>query len=149
MVLRRKVSSAASICLNAERNDVFKFLIDPKNTKRWNKAVEYVSHRPQGPIRVGTVASCRVGFLGTSIGLVYRIVDLDEPNSFLGEGSSSTFNYTSRFDLDSSSDGGRTDVTWSVAIEYSAILPIAASYVTREISSGINRNLAILRGLFV
>ena len=148
MVPRRKVSSAASICLHARQSNVFKFLVDPRNTQRWVKTVEYVSHRPQGPIRVGTEALCRIGFLGAKIQARYRIVELDEPNSIFGEGTSGQFNYSGHFDLAPSSQEGFTDVTWSVAIEYPAILPFGASYVTGVISGKLKRTLQNLHNIF-
>jgi carbon monoxide dehydrogenase subunit G len=147
MVSRRKVSSAASICLYARQSDLFKFLVDPRNTQRWIETVEYVSHKPQGPIRVGTEALCRVGFLGAKIHARHRIVELDEPNSFFGEGTSYKFNYSGRFDLATSIHKGFTDVTWSVVIEYPAILPFRASYVTHVISSELKRTLKNLRNI--
>lgn len=148
-MLRGKVSSTASICVNAVQNDVFDFLVNPRNTARWNKALEYISHRPQDPIRVGTIILCRVRSLGTSIQLAFRIAELNEPNSFFGEGSSAGFSYSSRFELATSSQQGCTDVTWSVKIEYPAILSFGASYATSELSGELKRNLVSLRRIFV
>ena len=149
MLPRRKVSSAASICLHARQSDVFKFLVDPRNTHRWMETVEYVSHRPQDPIRVGTEVLCRVGFLGTKNQARYKIVELDEPNFFFGEATSRRFNYSGRFDLAPSSQEGFTDVTWSVEIEYPAILPFGASYVTGAISGELKRTLQNLHNIFI
>jgi carbon monoxide dehydrogenase subunit G len=146
---KRKVSSAASTRVNARQNDVFEFLLDPRSTRRWNETVEYVSHRPEGAIRAGTVILCRIRFLGGSIQLPYRVVELDEPNSFSGEGSSGTFNYASCIRLITPTHEKCTDVTWSVTIEYPAILPFGSSYVTSRLSSELKRNLGNLRRIFI
>lgn len=148
MIPRRKVSSTASIRLGAGQNDVFGFLIDPANTRRWNETVEYVSHRPNGAVRVGTVLLCRVSFMSAVIQLPYRITELDEPNSFSGEGASGMFSYSSRISLITPSHEVCTDVTWNVTIEYPAMLLFGSSYVTSRLSIELNRDLANLRGIF-
>jgi carbon monoxide dehydrogenase subunit G len=149
MLFRGRVSSAASTCLHARQSDVFRFLVDPRNTQRWIEAVEYISHSPQGPIRVGTESLCRIGFLGARIQARYRIVELDEPNSFFGEGSSGQFNYSGRFDFVASSKEGFTDVTWSMTIEYPAILPFGTSYVTHVTSGELKRTLQNLHKIYI
>lgn len=149
MVSRGKISSAASICLHAKQDDVFKFLVDPRNTKRWVESVEYLMHRPQDPIRVGTEALCRVSFLGTKVQARYRIMELDEPNRVFGEATSGKLNYRGGFDLAASSQEGFTDVTWSVAIEYPAILSFNASYFTDVLTAELIRTLKNLHKIFV
>jgi carbon monoxide dehydrogenase subunit G len=146
---RKKMSSAASVCLHGTQRDVFIFLVDPRNTQRWVETVEYVSHKPHGPIGVGTETMCRVEFLGAKIQARYRIVQLDEPKSFFGEGTSGSFNFGSRFELAPSKQEGFVDVNWSVAIEYPAILPFGASYVTGLVSSELKRTLQNLRKIFI
>lgn len=149
MMPKRKVSSAASTCVNAKQNDVFTFILDLRSTRRWNETVEYVSHRPEGAIRAGTIILCRIRFLGASVQLPYRVVELDEPNSFSGEGSSGTFNYGSYIRLITPSYEECTYVTWSVTIEYQAILPFGSSYVTSRLSSELKRDLRNLRRIFI
>jgi carbon monoxide dehydrogenase subunit G len=147
MTSKREASSSASTWLDANQNDVFSFLIDPGNMRRWNETVEYVSHRPHGAAQVGTVILCRISFMGANIQLPYRVVALDEPSSFSGEGSSGVFNYSSRISLVTPGHGGCT-VNWNVIIEYPAILAFGSSYVTSRLSSEVKRDLANLRSIF-
>ena len=144
----KKVNSVASICLRAKQVDVFDFLVDPRNTQLWVNTVEYVSPTPDEPIRVGTLVSCRVEFLGARNQAQYKIMELDSPNCFVGMGSSGKFNYSNRFDLIPSAKAGFTNVTWNVTIEYPTILSFGSSYVTNLISSELQRKLENLHRVF-
>ncbi len=148
MLFRGKVSSAASTRLRATPNDLFTFLVDPRNTQQWMETVEYVSHSPQDRIRVGTESICKISLLGITVHARFRIMELDEPRSFIEEGSSGQFNYTGRFDFVASDAEGFTDVTWSVTIEYPTILPFGTSYIENVMSSELTRTLQNLHKVF-
>ena len=147
-MLRRSICTTATIQLSAAQIDVFDFVLDPANTKRWNDTVEYVSHRPRGMIRIGTDILCRVRFLGRTIQVPYRIVELDEPNGFLGEGSAEIFTFSSRIGFSTPSDEVYTDVTWSIEIAYPAILSFGSSFVTNRLANELEKSLANLRHIF-
>ena len=148
MLFRGSVSSAASTRLQARQGDLFRFLVDPRNSQQWTETVEYVSHNPQGPIQVGTKLICKLSLLGVTIHVQFKIIELDEPSSFIEEGSSGPFNYRGRFDFVASSEEGFTDVTWNVTIEYPALLPFGTAYVEKIMSDELNRTLGNLHKLY-
>ena len=148
MLPRTKAIATASVRLGTNQDEIFAFLVEPKNTQLWNEAVKYVSHRPAGPIRPGSVVLCSVHFLGVTTQATYRYISIDSPDRCCGEGSSRYVTYRDRFELATPSIAGWTDVSWWVEIEYPSAFPLPASWVSDTITRELNAKLQALKEIF-
>lgn len=128
--------------------DVFHFLFDPKNINRWIENVEYVSHRPAGPLGQGSEIACNISFLGIRTFATYRILSMAVGEYYVGAGGAGAIKYGDRFDFFQSQKTGQTDVRWRLSIQYPSIMRIGVRFIRKTIEQEQANKLFVLSALF-
>ncbi len=85
MTSKWTISLRKEFTVESTRDDVFSFLINPKNTSQWLPGFSYVSHRPKGEVSVGSQVLCRVRAFGFTKNATFEFVAIDSPNFFRSE----------------------------------------------------------------
>lgn len=139
--VRRATTHIAAATIESDRNGLFEFLVDPRNTDRWLDGVRYISHRPPGPIALNSDV---ISSLPTGLGRLharFRFTRLQYPSSFVIEGSAIGIQYTSTMDLAEGSNASQTNLTWTVSLSIPRSLKIGFDMAKGAINTKLSKQL--------
>ena len=134
-----------SVWINRSVEEVFAYVVDPKNIAEWAGPVVEARKTSEGPVGLGTTSSRVTQFLGRTMEATYEITEY-EPNRLYGDKTTSGPVPTNARISFAPVDGG-TKVTIQGEIEAAGFFKLAEPILARMSSRQVETDLQTLKDL--
>ena len=135
----------SSVVINRPVEEVFAYVVDPKNTAQWAGPVIEAEKTSEGPIGLGTTSKRVTQFLGRTMEGTYEIIEF-EPNSYYRDKTTSgPVPMKSRISVESVKDGAK--VTIEGTIEAAGFFKMAEPLISRMAKRQIATDVQTLKDM--
>ena len=135
----------SSVVINRPVEEVFAYVVDPKNTAQWAGPVIEAEKTSEGPIGLGTTSKRVTQFLGRTMEGTYEIIEF-EPNSYYRDKTTSgPVPMKSRISVESVKDGAK--VTIEGTIEAAGFFKLAEPLISRMAERQIATDVQTLKDM--
>jgi uncharacterized protein YndB with AHSA1/START domain len=135
----------ASVVINRPMEEVFAYVVDPKNTAQWAGPVIEAEKTSEGPVGLGTTSKRVTQFLGRTMEATYEITEF-EPNSYYTDKTTSgPVPIDGRISFDSVKGG--TKVTIEGEIKAAGFFKLAEPLLSRMAERQIATDVQTLKDL--